>query len=216
MSSKVRRQREQQELKRRILKTAREIARTEGWNSVTLRKIAERIDYTHAALYSYFANKEQLLLAVLREGFDALLADLSRAALQATTPLEAFRRSVFAYWTFAWRNPELYRVMYGLDGIPFGVTETWTEGTRIGEAAASVITDLFEAQGRSVEQIDTKVFLLWSTLHGLISLTMVGRLAGLPDDLTPLVEQVIHDSLRAWQIPEEPEGPSHDRATMHG
>jgi hypothetical protein len=91
-------------------------------------------------------------------------------------------------------------------GDPFGVTETWTEGTRIGEAAASVIKDLFEAQGRAVERIDTKVFLLWSTLHGLIALTMTGRLAGMPDDLTPLVEQVIHDTLRAWQIPEEPEG----------
>src|SRR5437016_1419565 len=99
MSSEERRQREQQELKRRILETAREIARTEGWSSVTLRKIAERIDYSHAALYSYFANKEQLLLAILREGFELLLADLSRAAQQATTPLEAFRRSVFAYWS---------------------------------------------------------------------------------------------------------------------
>lgn len=207
MSSEERRQREQQELKRRILETAREIARTEGWSSVTLRKIAERIDYSHAALYSYFANKEQLLLAILREGFELLLADLSRAARQATTPLESFRRSVFAYWSFAWRNPELYRVMYGLDGIPFGVAETWMEGTRIGEAAASVIMDLFEAQGRTVEQIDTKVFLLWSTLHGVIALSMMGRLAGLPDDLTPLIEQVIHDTLRAWQIPEELEGP---------
>lgn len=206
MSSEERRRREQQELKRRILETAREIARTEGWSSVTLRKIADRIDYTHAALYSYFTNKEQLLLEILREGFHLLVADLSRATMGVTTPHEAFRRLVFAYWTFAWRYPELYRLMYGLDGIPFGVTETWTEGTQIGEMAASVIKNLLEEQGRPVEQIDAKVFLLWSTLHGLISLSMTGRLAGSPHDLAPLVEQAIHDALRAWQVTEEPQG----------
>ncbi len=111
MSSEERRQREQQELKQRILETAQEIARTKGWRNVTLREIADRIDYTHAALYSYFANKEQLLLEILREGFHLFLADLSRATQRATTPLDAFHRFVLAYWTFAWRNPELYRLM---------------------------------------------------------------------------------------------------------
>jgi AcrR family transcriptional regulator len=214
MSSEERRQREQQELKRRILETAQEIARTKGWRSVTLREIADRIDYTHAALYSYFANKEQLLLEILREGFHLLLADLSRATQGATTPLDAFRRFVLAYWTFAWRNPELYRLMYGLDGLPFGVAETWTEGTQIGEAAAIVIKNLLEEQGKPVEQIDAKVFLFWSTLHGLISLSMLGRLAGSPHDLTPLVEQAIHDALRAWQVTEEPQGHPAETATV--
>lgn len=216
MSSEERRQREQQELKRRILETAREIARTEGWSSVTLRKIADRIDYTHAALYSYFANKEQLLLEVLREGFHLLATDLSRATTGAMTPQEAFRRSVFAYWTFAWRHPELYRVMYGLDGIPFGVTETWAEGTQIGELATRVITKLLENQGRPIEQIEAKVFLIWSTLHGLISLAMIGRIAGSPRDLTPLVEQAIHDALTAWRVTEEPSAHPVETKTIRG
>jgi AcrR family transcriptional regulator len=205
MGSEERRQREQQELKQRILKTAQEIARTDGWRSVTLRKIADRIEYTHAALYSYFSNKEQLLLEILREGFHLFLAELFRATQGAQTPLDAFRRFVFAYWTFAWRNPELYRLMYGLDGLPFGVAETWTEGTQVGEAAGTIIKNLLEDQGKPGEQIDAKVFLFWSTLHGLISLSMMGRLAGSSQDLTPLVEQAIHDALRAWQVSEEPQ-----------
>src|SRR5512135_2945433 len=156
MGSEERRHREQQELKRRILDTAREIAREEGWSNVTLRKIADHIEYTHAALYSYFASKEQLLLEVLREGFALLATDLASSTIGAATPLVAFRRFVFAYWTFAWRHPELYRVMYGLDGISFGVTETWNEGSHIGELAADVIKRLLVDQGRPVEQIDTK------------------------------------------------------------
>ncbi len=217
MGSEERRQREQQELKQRILTTAREIARTEGWSAVTLRKIADRIEYTHAALYSYFANKEQLLLEVLREGFSLLATDLASSKVGAATPLIAFRRFVFAYWNFAWRHPELYRVMYGLDGIPFGVTETWQEGTHIGELAAEVVEQLLEDQGKRTEvveqlledqgkraeQINTKVYLFWSTMHGLISLIMAGRIAGGPDELTPLLEQYIQETLTSWHIPVE-------------
>ena len=201
MGSEERRQREQQELKQRILTTAREIARTEGWNAVTLRKIADRIEYTHAALYSYFINKEQLLLEVLREGFGLLATDLASSKVGAATPLIAFRRFIFAYWNFAWRHPELYRVMFGLDGIPFGVTETWKEGTHIGELAAEVVEQLLVDQGNPIEQISTKVALFWSTMHGLISLIMAGRIAGELDELMPLVEQYIQDTLAAWHIP---------------
>ena len=200
MGSEERRQREQQELRRRILATARAIAREEGWSAVTLRKIADRIEYTHAALYSYFANKEQLLLEVLREGFELLATDLASSSGGAEAPLVAFRRFVFAYWNFAWRHPELYRVMYGLDGIPFGVTETWQEGTRIGELAAEVVERLLLDQGKPIEQIDTKVYLFWSAMHGLISLIMAGRIAGEPGELTPLVEQYIQDTLTTWHI----------------
>ena len=200
MGSEERRQREQQELRRRILATARAIAREEGWSAVTLRKIADRIEYTHAALYSYFANKEQLLLEVLREGFELLATDLASSSVGAKTPLVAFRRFVFAYWNFAWRHPELYRVMYGLDGIPFGVMETWREGTRIGELAAEVVERLLLDQGKPVEQIETKVYLFWSAMHGLISLIMAGRIAGEPGELTPLVEQYIQDTLTTWHI----------------
>jgi AcrR family transcriptional regulator len=205
MGSEERRQREQQELKQRIVETAREIARTEGWSNVTLRKIADRIEYTHAALYSYFANKEQLLLEVLREGFHLLATDLASSSKGAETPFVAFRRLVYAYWNFAWRHPELYRVMYGLDGISFGVTETWNEGAQIGELAAGVVEGLLVDQGKPVEQIETKVLLFWSLLHGLIALNMLGRIAGTPETLTPFVEQAIHDMLAAWDMTGEPQ-----------
>jgi AcrR family transcriptional regulator len=204
MGSEARRLREQHELKRRIIAAAREIARTEGWGNVTLRKIADRVEYTHAALYSYFANKEQLLLEVLREGFQLLALDLENSSAAAETPLIAFRRFVHAYWAFAWRHPELYRVMYGLDGISFGVSETWNEGTRIGELAAGVVERLLVAKGKPVERIETKVLLCWSELHGLIALSMAGRIPGTPETLTVLVDQIIIDLSDAWQVPAEP------------
>lgn len=138
---------------------------------------------------------------VLREGIGLLATDLASAKVGTATPLIAFRRFIFAYWNFAWRHPELYRVMYGLDGIPFGVMETWKEGTHIGELAAEVVEQLLVDQGSPIEQIGTKVALFWSTMHGLISLIMAGRIAGELNELTPLVEQYIQNTLAAWHIP---------------
>lgn len=62
MGRKERRLREQQELKQSILDAAREIALAEGWRNVTMRKIAERIEYSHPAIYDYFENKDVLFL----------------------------------------------------------------------------------------------------------------------------------------------------------
>jgi AcrR family transcriptional regulator len=72
MSRKERRLRDQQELKQSILEAARAIALAEGWSNVTMRKIAERIEYSHAAIYDYFENKDVLLLELVHEGFRLL------------------------------------------------------------------------------------------------------------------------------------------------
>ncbi len=69
MGSKQRRQRERQELRQAILAAARDIAAREGWQAVTIRKVAEAIEYTPPIIYEYFASKEALLFELLREGF---------------------------------------------------------------------------------------------------------------------------------------------------
>ncbi len=92
MGRKERRFREQEELRESVLHAAREIALSEGWRNVTMRKIAERIEYSHPALYEYFANKDVLLLEVLREGFRLLLTDLQSTRASTNEPHEALAR----------------------------------------------------------------------------------------------------------------------------
>ena len=209
MTKVERRQREQQELRRRILDTAREIARTEGWSNVSLRKIADRIEYSHAALYVYFESKEALFVAVLREGFRLLLQDLQAAKSTADTPEKALLNVALAYWRFAWRSPELYKVMYGLDGVPFGVIETRLEGQQIGDAVAEVVRTCLEHSHTSDVAVQEKVSLLWSTVHGLIALAMAGRLVEDTKQQEALVERMIHNALLAWLHEDEAEGTEH-------
>src|SRR6266704_4086409 len=102
MGIKQRREREKQEVRQAILTAAREIARQEGWQSVTIRKVAERIEYSPPTIYEYFENKEDILLELLRESFERLRDGMQAA--QATTEdpelrvlnvMRAFRVFVF-------------------------------------------------------------------------------------------------------------------------
>src|ERR1700756_5705553 len=76
MGIKQRREREKQEVRQGILTAAREIARQEGWQSVTVRKVADRIEYSPPTIYEYFESKEDILIELLREGFRQLAAAL--------------------------------------------------------------------------------------------------------------------------------------------
>src|SRR5690349_16811170 len=113
MEAEGRRERRRREVREAILAAARAIAREEGWGAVTIRKVADRIDYRSPVLYEHFASKEDLQLALLRDGFRDLQGRMEAAATTTDDPAQALHRIVRAYWTFAEDSAELYQVMYG-------------------------------------------------------------------------------------------------------
>ncbi len=106
MGTKQRREREHAEVRQQILLAAREIASQEGWQAVTVRKVAERIEYSHAAIYAYFDNKKALLFALLIEGFALLRDELRRAQRVPGAPEELLQHIALAYWNLAHEHPE--------------------------------------------------------------------------------------------------------------
>src|SRR6266567_5503938 len=93
MGTKQRRERERQEIRQSILSAARQIAVEEGWQAVTTRKVAERIEYSQPTIYEYFENKEAMLLALLRSGYQQLVTVMQEAFASTDDPE--------AYWDFA-------------------------------------------------------------------------------------------------------------------
>ena len=198
MGRKERRIREQQELKQSILDAAREIALAEGWCNVTMRKIAERIEYSHPAIYDYFKNKEVLFLELVHEGFRLLQVELQASQAQVHDPVETLRLIGRGYLTFAWRYPELYRVMYGLDGVTF-TPPTHDEGQQIDDVVTEAIKKVLETHGWSTNHLAERVNILWSTAHGLVTLSLAGQLRGGQSRAQELLDQAIQDALLAWE-----------------
>lgn len=181
-----------------MVQAAVELAGELGWANVTMRLVADRVKYTHAALYAYFASKDDLLLAVLEKGLQLLRQHLETAHAGASTPETALRAVVAAYWAFAWQHPELYQVMHGLGGVAFSTSITIEDGKQVGTPAGDSISALLIQHGKAPRDVERKVDLLWSTLHGLVTLTMAGRFER--QHATELVEQGINDALTAWGV----------------
>jgi AcrR family transcriptional regulator len=106
-----RRTRENAAVAGRILDAARALFAKEGVDAVTMRKIAAAIDYTPAALYVHFRDKDALIRALCRNDFGALAAQMARLN-RVADPVERIRKMGRAYIRFAADHPSHYRVMF--------------------------------------------------------------------------------------------------------
>lgn len=116
MSVKERKERERAERERLIVATARELAEQQGWDAVTTRRLAERIEYSQPVLYSHFRGKREIIGAVALEGAAELASAVRAAASRANSPRERVAALARAYLDFAEHNPAVYDALFQLDG----------------------------------------------------------------------------------------------------
>src|SRR5579859_516074 len=99
-----------------ILAAARSIGVREGWKAVTIRAVARMLGYTAPLLYEHFRDKQEILTELVIEGHLSLARELPREL-----PHEhdvAILVLVQRYWSFMVEQPQIYRLMNGMDGVP--------------------------------------------------------------------------------------------------
>ena len=110
-----RRLRAKEEMKQSILDAAREIAAKEGWQAVTIRKIANKIEYTPPIVYEYFENKEALFKELIYFGFHMMHKDIEKAKQSESDPKKLLINVSLVYWDFAHKNMDLFQLMFSLE-----------------------------------------------------------------------------------------------------
>lgn len=186
MSVQERKRREQAERERLIVATAREIAEQQGWDAVTTRRLAERIEYSQPVLYSHFRGKREIIGAVALEGATEMATALRAATSAADGPRARVSALARAYLEFAARNPAVYDAMFELDGGLAFANEDTPEPLK--DAFAALLESLGEVAGDGVHPgLFTEVF--WAALHGVATLTRAGRLP--PQDTETRVELLV-------------------------
>ncbi|MET9820439.1 TetR/AcrR family transcriptional regulator [Streptomyces sp. NPDC006349] len=186
MSVQERKQRERAERERLIVATARELAEQQGWDAVTTRRLAERIEYSQPVLYSHFRGKREIIGAVALEGAAEMAAAVRTATSAADGPRERVAALARAYLNFAARNPAVYDALFQLDGGLAYAREDTPEPLK--DAFAALLESLAEVAGEGVHPaLFTEVF--WACLHGIATLTRAGRL--LPGDAAQRVELLV-------------------------
>lgn len=168
-----RRERERAQRHRLILTVARELAEAEGWEAVTTRRLAERVEYSQPVLYGHFKGKDAIVAAVAEEGFTEL-AELLREARTAAEgsgePGNGLREVCQAYLRFAVEHPALYQAMFVMPTQLKFASEETPAPLRAGFDAfvAAVPEGLGDREWRAE--------ILWAALHGISVLSATGRI----------------------------------------
>jgi len=188
MGSKERILRQKEETRSNILKAAREIVKEEGWQGLSMRKIADKIEYTAPIIYEYFSNKEAILQELTCKGFVILTKDLEAAKAESTDAAEQLEAMWLAYWNFALKNKEMYQLMYGVEMTCCAQRNTETDAPYV--LISNVIAEIMGVKDPKPEVIKQKYFLFFSVIHGLISINIVGN--GLSDEIN---KQILTDAI---------------------
>lgn len=173
----ARREREKLDTRQRILDAARELFATEGYDAVTMRKIAQKIEYTPTAIYFHFEDKDALIRELCATDFLALAHQFQPLALVAD-PIERIKRIGAAYIAFAFAHPNHYRLMF-MTPKPMDESDMEKLGVEKGNPAEDSYAFLRQAvveaiaAGRFRPELDDADLIsqtLWAGVHGVAAL----------------------------------------------
>ena len=192
METIERKPRSREQTRSGIVKTAKSIARREGWQAVSIRKIAEAIEYSAPIVYEYFDSKDVLLDEIRNEGFRYLYQEYDRILSLYRDPEKRLYEISLIQWEFSRQQPEIYQVMYNMEGAFCTMPVYQSEAM---QAVSSIVKKtIFSFIPKSEESIKKIYYQWWSVSHGMIMLAMMLQ------DEQPLdvSEQVYRETMRRF------------------
>jgi AcrR family transcriptional regulator len=183
-----RKEKEKREMREVILETARKLFVEEGFDKVTIRRIAEKIEYSPATIYLYFKDKDEILFALHSEGFEKFYKQ-QQTVLSIQDPWERLRKHGEVYVSFALGNPEYYDLMFIMRAPikEMKAKKEWEVGMRSYELLKDNIKSCMDAGYLPHANLDVAAFAIWSLTHGIVSLVIRDRTAKFPAELLPSI-----------------------------
>lgn len=183
---------EKQKMQKLILDTAMRLFLEEGFENITIRHIAQEIEYSPATIYLYFKDKDEILYTLHREGFEELYRR-QQTILSIDDPLKRLRMHGEIYVSFALENPEYYDLMFIMRKSVKKIKEKkeWVVGLRSYEFLRRNIKECMEAGKFPAVDINMATFALWSYVHGMVSLIIRDRCIMFPDRDFHIVKEAL-------------------------
>ena len=180
MGVKERQERERETVARAILDAARDLFVTHGYQEVSIRKIAERIEYSPAAIYGYFPSRDDIFFALAEEGFRLLFSYAEISGSASLDPADRLRRQFWRYYEFSKAHPEYFALMF-LDRTVPRITENLERFGLVSEKKHDMIVGIQEAidtgafpKGTSPHAVFRSVL---AAVHGVAVMRLCDRLA---------------------------------------
>jgi AcrR family transcriptional regulator len=181
MGIKERQERGREAVRRSILDAARDLFVRDGFERVSIRKIAEIVEYSPAAIYGYFPSKDDIFFALAEEGFRLLHGDQqTQAALESLPPLERIRDSFWRFYVFSQEHPQYFALMFVDRAVP-RISREYERFAFAHEMKHALVTQVAEAVRAGVLPSHTEPHamfrILSSALLGIAVMRLSDRLA---------------------------------------
>lgn len=169
----------------KILRSATRVFLKEGFDKTSMRKIATAAGVSVGTLYLYFENKDQLFYAVQDVAFNHFL-NYMKPLMDIADPAERLEKLGETYIFFALQNPGYYDLMFITTAPMKAVTaiEGWRKGQQLFELLRQTIHECIARKLTIVDDADMLSFLFWSTVHGMVSLSIKDRVVVLKSNET--------------------------------
>jgi AcrR family transcriptional regulator len=214
MASVDRRERERLETRAKIMDAARELFAREGYDAVSMRRVAEAIEYSPTAIYVHFRDKQDLMLQMCQSDFMALAIGVAELQ-KIQDPIERIRQMGHAYIRFGVEHPNHYKLMFmtRVEFPPDAASQDPNHGKIDRDSYALLRHSCQQAieQGRirpEYRDADLVAQTFWSAVHGVASLHIVK--SGNPwidwKGVEPLAGTMVDGILRGMTVDEQEGG----------
>lgn len=170
LSVQKRREKHKAELRSELVEAAHKLVQEEGYEGLTIRKLAKRVGYAPMSVYSYFADKQDILFALAEDAFETLARRIEEHP--SDDPIEALQAVMTEYAAFGLGNPNEYRTVFMTEKTRPPEGKTFAEMEE-GNPAMKVLISRVEAcvaAGKLKGDPRAIATMLWAVGHGTISL----------------------------------------------
>jgi AcrR family transcriptional regulator len=179
MGVKERKARQKKFLRQEILDAASELFVREGYENLSMRRIADKIEYSPTTIYLYFKDKQELLESVCKETFARLVQRLKKIMEQPGDPVERLKRGLLAYSEFGLQNPHHYRATFMMP-VPEGFDQAKyhqpdSPGMQAFAFLTRCLTDCIKAGKMPATNVELASQTLWAGIHGVTALLIINR-----------------------------------------
>lgn len=196
-----RKEREKAEMRRRIVDVAVKMIVEEGYEKVSIRNIADKIEYSPATIYLYYKDKDQLLYDVQSDAFATLASEFLQK-ITAEDPFKRLEQLAKAYVGFSREHPELYDLMFIIKAPMNALVEEekWKNGDPAYDGLFHLMQECIDKKVVKFKDATIATLSVWGFAHGLISLHLRGRCSKVSkvsdEDMPEVVDEAIREYLR--------------------
>jgi AcrR family transcriptional regulator len=191
------------DLRRRILDTARHLLVREGYQNLSMRKIADAIGYSATSIYLYFDSKDALLHTLIHEGMMQLHRELDETASQYTDdPVARLRALCRCFINFGLENPEYYEIMFQLrpERMERYPPEKYRKARSNLDFFGRALEKGEDQDIFGIEDAKVTASTIWASLHGTVSLLLAERV-DVSIDPEAFIETAIRQAIRGCRRP---------------